>query len=377
MVHVAPRVQAHGGIETMLAYNREQPVRQSFISLFDRHPQPRSDYQNLNFTWRTPLWVMRRRFRRAMAAHPGSVVVYHNGWGLPLFHDLDGAARRLVFLHADPAYHRADLSAYAGLLDGALGCCPGFETLWPELLPDLSDSRRTIYRMPVGSQLPPAADGRRTGRPLVLGYAGRIERPQKCLHLVPGFVRALAARGVDFRFEMVGDGSLTPWLQKRTGERVRFHGWLQSLEDYRRVLATWDGAVYFSDHEGGPIALLETMAAGAVPFYPKRSGSWADYYVPQVDPLCHYPAGDMDALAAAISGIFQRTPEEIDGLQAKARRLVADHGKEHYMASSREIINQVAALPRISIPRGRRSRPSDLLPLGVVTRLAPWALRLS
>lgn len=377
IVHIAPRVQAHGGIETVLAYNREAGAPQVFVALFDRHPEPRPDYVNLGFTWRTPLWLMRRRFRRALATYRGSFFVYHNGWGLPLFHDLDGAARRMVFLHADPAYHEADMPGFSGLLDGALGCCPGFDGFWADKLSDLPRARTDVYRMPIGPSLPPPVVERAVGRPLVLGYAGRIERAQKCLHLVPEFVNALQARGVDFRFEIIGDGSLTPWLRKRTDSRVHFHGWIPSHRDYRRTMAAWDGAVYFSDHEGGPIALLETMAEGAIPFYPARQGSWADHYVPRVDPLCHYPPGDMGAAAGAIQKIFQRPSSEISALRTKTRQLVSDHGSEHYKRSSQEFIARIAGLPRISLPRARRPRVADALPLGVVTRLAPWALRSS
>ncbi len=374
VVHVVPRVQSRGGIETLLAYHREMPGPQVFVSLFDRQPQVRPDYVNLGVTWRTPLWLMRERFRRALAPYPGSLLVYHNAWGLPLFHDLDGASRRVIFLHADPAYHQPDLPGCAGLIDGALGCCPEFAAAWPEILRELPPARTAIYRMPLG----PAAlaePERTAGGPIVLGYAGRIERAQKCLHLLPEFVRILEARGVDFRFEVVGDGSLKPWLEKRAGDRVHFHGWVPSDADYQRVIAAWDATVFFSDHEGGPIALMEAMRTGAVPFYPTRAGGWGEYFAPQVDPRCRYPAADLTALAAAIEGIFHRPAEDIAALRAKARQLVAGHDPEGYQACCRELLDRIAGLPRISVPRARRRRLTDSLPLGLVTRAVPAALR--
>lgn len=379
VVHVSPRVQGHGGIETMLGYNRELPLTQRFVALFDRQPEPAPDYHNLDYRWPLTLAAMRRRFRAALAPYPGSIVMYHNGWALPLLHDLDGAARRIAFLHGDPAYHRDDLKTWRGLLDGAMGCCPGFESSWRELLPDLGEERCCVYRMPVHLHAPGEPENRLPGvRPLVLGYMGRIERAQKNLHRLPDLMRALEARGVDFRFELLGDGRLTPWLQARAGPRLRVHGWKSAAGgEIGRIIAGWDAAVYFSSNEGGPISLLETMAVGAIPFYPRRGGSWADCYAPQVDPACHYPPDDVGALAAAIDSFFRRPAADIAQARARSRALVADHGKHHYQSTGRGLINRVAGLPRISQTRPHRFGWSDLLPLGAATRWAPWAFRRS
>ena len=135
VIHVAPRVQARGGIESILALHRQLPQRQAFVALFDRNPPAEAGYVNLNLNWRTPLWEMRRRFARAMEPQAGGLVVYHNGWGMPLFHDLDGASRRLLFLHANPAYHAMDLPAFARLVDGAIGVTPALVDAWNALLP--------------------------------------------------------------------------------------------------------------------------------------------------------------------------------------------------------------------------------------------------
>jgi len=377
VVHVSGGVLGHGGIETMLRYNREQGPGQFFVSLFDRNQGEREDYRPLDITWRTPLWEMRRRFREALAPHQGKVVLYHNGWGLPLFHDLDGAERRVAVLHADPAFHRPDLPGYEGLIDAAIGCCPGFEEEWPELLPWLGPERRFMYRIPIERQPSTGEASRRAGRPLVLGYAGRIERGQKCLHLVPNLWRDLTARGIDFRFEFVGDGSLLPWLRQRADQRVHFHGWLPSRERYDQILQGWDAGVYFSDHEGGPIALLECMAAGAVPFYPRRRGSWADHYVPQIDRLCHYPPEDTGALANAIGAIFNRPVETVEALRARGRQLVSGHDHGQYQEISRQVVDWISTQPRVSEVRSRPARFLDQLPLGFATRFARDALRRS
>ena len=375
VVHVSPRVQARGGIETLHRYHRELPGRQVFIALFDRQPEPRADYVNLGFTWRTPLREMRRRFARVMAGLPDAVVAYHNGWGLPLFHDLDRAARRVVFLHADPVYHAPDLPGFAGLIDAAQAISPGQRTGWAEHFPAHEPERLAIYPAPIRPMEFRDRAARPPGAPRVLGYAGRVERGDKRLDLLPGFLDRLEAEGVAYRFEVVGTGSLLPWLRRQlAGRPVIFREWVDD-DAYRRIPAEWDGAVYFSEHEGGPIALLEAMSAGAIPFYPAHGGSWADHYVPQVDPLCHYPPGDLAAAASAVRRVFSRPESELAGLRARARQLVCTHTPERYRAVCADLLTRIGAMPRISASRTRSPRIGDWLPLGVATRFFPSALR--
>ncbi len=374
VIHVSPNVLTHGGIQTLLTLHRPLPVAQRFVAFFDRGPVISAgyQYQNLDFTWRTPLWQMRRRFARALAPYPGALVIYHNGWGLPLFHDLDGASRRMVALHVDPAYHAAELPYFSGLIDAAQAINPAVQAVVDKILPELAGCRSSFYRVPIESPTSPII--RPMGRPLTLGYAGRVVRAHKRLDRLPAFLQAMRAAGREFRFEVIGDGAYRPALERELAGQAHFHGWL-SRADYWRAIARWDAMVFFSDNEGGPIALLEGMAAGALPFYPAQRGSWADVYTPQVNPLCHYPPGDMPALAAAIGRIFALPAVELEALRACARALVAPHTAEQYQAACLEAFRNVWKLPRLSVPRARWPRPTDLLPLGAATRVAPWALR--
>ena len=375
VVHVSPRVQARGGIETLHGYHRELPLRQEFVALFDRSPDPVAGYTNLNAGWSTSLGVMRRRFARVMAARPDCMVVYHNGWGLPLFHDLDRAARRVVMMHADPAYHAPDLPGLRGLLDGALAITPALHAELARAFPELDGRRTAHYRVPIES--PPAVLPPRAAvacRPVVLGYAGRIERAQKRLDRLPGFLSALLATGLDFRFELVGAGAYRADLERMLGGQARFHGWV-SREEYWRILAGWDAMVFFSDHEGGPIALLEGMAVGAIPFYPARGGSWADEYLPQVNPAGYYPPGELATLAEALAGVFRRPEAELAEMRQATQMLVASHRGESYKTDCMNFLQQIASCPRISQQRPRGHFATDWLPLGLVSRLAPEALR--
>lgn len=371
VVHVSPHVQAHGGTETLHAYHRTLPGDPAFVALFDREPAERAGYLNLGITWRTTLREMRRRFARALASHPDRLVVYHDGWGLPLFQDLDRSTRRVVMLHSDPAYHARALAGFAGLIDGALAISPAVQVAVETALPELAGGRVSSYRVPI--ELPPERPVTPARRTLRLGYAGRIEVAQKRLDRLPGFLRAMRATGTDFQFELVGDGSYRNQLEREVAAQAVFHGWVSRAE-YQRLMAEWDAVVFFSDHEGGPIALLEGMASGALPFYPARGGSWADRYAPQIDPLCHYPPGDMPALARGVRQIFQLPGGHVDELRNRSRALVLDHTPENYLAECSEFFARTNSAARISQSRDRRARLTDLLPLGLVTRIAPRLL---
>jgi L-malate glycosyltransferase len=94
-------------------------------------------------------------------------------------------------------------------------------------------------------------------------------RPLEPLYHVDAVVRAVAellARGVDVSLDVYGDGSERPALERLADgtEAVRIHGGRPPAE-VERALATADVALSVSDSDGVSIALLEALAAGAVP----------------------------------------------------------------------------------------------------------------
>ncbi len=372
VVNVSLRVQTRGGIETLLALNRTLPFSQMFVAVFDRAPESRPDYHNLNVNGRTTLGAIRRKFAAALAPYAGSVVVYHNAWALPLLHQGDAAARRLAFLYAMPDFHAREVAACAGLIDGGLGISPGFSASLLRMAPELGGGRTVDLPLPI--EVPAELGSRRGGGEIVLGYSGRIERLHKRLDRLPDFLHALDATGLRYRFEVLGEGTLRPELERRLGDRVRFHGWADKA-DFWRILGGWDGIVFFTEVEGGPIAMLEGMRAGVIPFFPRIGGSAGDFYAPQVDPLCHYPRGDIAALAASVHRIFTQHEGRLAELRARAEALVAHHTAEGYRAVLTDYLARASVLPRIGAPGApMRRRWSDGLPYGLVKRLAPWLL---
>jgi hypothetical protein len=376
VIHVSPRVTSRGGIETLHNYHRTLSGENRFVALFDRGTIQQPGDVSLEVSWRTPLWLMRRRFARAMAVCPSALVCYHNGWGMPLLHDLDRSVRRLVMLHAEPAYHAADMPSFHGLVDGYLLASPKGEAAVSEAVSGWDAQRTVTLKLPLEPIAAPPRPEFSRDRPLVLGYAGRVERVQKRIDLLPAFLREIEAAGVCVRFEITGAGTWLYRLKEQVGSNVVFHGWLDG-SDYRRVVGSWDAAVYFSEHEAGPIALLEAMSAGVIPFYPRVGGSWADEYSPRVDELCHYPPGDMNALASAVRAVFRSKGERVATLRERAISLVEGHRIETYKDTVSDFFSQISSLPRVSCQRARHPRLTDCLPLGLITRILPYALRRS
>jgi glycosyltransferase involved in cell wall biosynthesis len=244
------------------------------------------------------------------------------------------------------------------------------------LLPDLPDERIVILPLPID---PPAdlTAVRPQRQEWIIGCAGRLVRTQKRWERLVPFVAELHRMGLPFRLEIVSDGPLRGWLQQQLGSdpAVQFLGW-QKPADYWQRLQDWDAAAFFSDHEGGPLVLLEAMAAGVVPFYPTIGGSLGDEYVPRLDPRCYYPAGDPVAAARAVRDVFASQPAFLADLRCHAQALARPHGSGGYESVFGEFARRIAALPRISREPGggRKERLTDRLPLGLITRVFPSAL---
>lgn len=119
--------------------------------------------------------------------------------------------------------------------------------------------------------------------PLRIGYAGRIEsfeKSPKRMDLLLAFSKMLDDMGVNFVFEIAGDGPARPEMEafvtnnNLTG-KVFFLGMIKRME----IADFWkkqDVFVNFSDYEGRCISKLEAMANGAVPITTNTVGTKED-----------------------------------------------------------------------------------------------------
>jgi glycosyltransferase involved in cell wall biosynthesis len=381
LLHVSPWVHTRGGMEILLARHAANDGASGLdawqLSLFDRTaPEPGHPSTCLGFSWRSTPRGMRRAVAAACAARAGSVVVWYSGWGLPWFGDLDASSRRIVYLHDNEGSFRAWLPGLWDWIDGVLCVNAAAADAAARLLPGLPAERIQNLDLPI---FPPAGlSAERSNRsPWVLGCAGRLTREHKRWDRLVPFAAELTSLGVDFRVEIMSDGLLRPWLERqfRGDSRIRFHGW-QSTAGYWQRLQNWDAALYFSEREGGPLTLVEAMAAGVLPLYPDIGGSLGDYYAPRLDPRCLYPAGDLRGAARALRDLLALPPAALGDLRRRARALVQGHHTSDYPRAFAAFAHRIAALPRRSREpgAGRLTRVADLLPLGVITRARPEAL---
>lgn len=106
-------------------------------------------------------------------------------------------------------------------------------------------------------------------QPIKLAYVGRFENTQKRIDDIVAIAQRLAAEGVAFEFDLVGDGEAMPDVRAALAgliERgsVRIHGWLPSDRVIQKLRES-EVFVLASAYEGFCISLIESMANGCVP----------------------------------------------------------------------------------------------------------------
>jgi glycosyltransferase involved in cell wall biosynthesis len=207
----------------------------------------------------------------------------------------------------------------------------------------------------------PPADGRPAPGPQpTLLFFGEIARHKGVFELARAFAQ-VANELPELRLLYAGTGSGVEETRRLVeqfglGGRVEFTGWLQA----ERKQATLAGATMFvlpSFVEGMPMALLEAMSFG-LPVIATPVGGVPEIVTHGLDGLL-VPAGDIDALAAAITRLAS-DPELRARLGRAARETVA---KRFSLDSAVEQLLGIYA--RFGI-EPRQARPKEQVPLGAV-----------
>lgn len=142
-------------------------------------------------------------------------------------------------------------------------------------------------------------------KPIRLGFAGRVNAKQKRMDLVPVLVNKLQELGVNYYFEIAGEGDYAQRLRdfaagSKLEQRVRLVGRL----DRKAVEEFWkdkDICLSLSDYEGRSISIMEAMANGAVPIVTETSGVHED--ITDGENGYIVPVGDIDAMADQIASL--------------------------------------------------------------------------
>ncbi len=249
-----------GGVQSILKRHHTSDAKRGhepgFVFAFESDDFDEPDITGLGFGGGHSIHSMRAKFANHSRRFTNSVVVCHNMWGLQFLADLMPAKRRVGLLHSDWTGLRPHLETQRGLLDGVLCVSNALVDLVSGCLPDLAKANRVqLIPYPIDGlaampERPPLAK-----RTVVIGWVGRMQTEQKRVERLPALVKALESAGIDFRFELLGDGPRQPWLEQQLPSgRTIFHG-RKSGDDYASVLRGWDFITSVSDYEGLPISM--------------------------------------------------------------------------------------------------------------------------
>lgn len=376
LIHLSPHVHSVGGMQTLVRRNLEldriRGIDSRSLALFDRPAPGVPATSRLGARGWWTLGGVQRGLARKLA-EPGAAIIYYNGWGLPALAARDGAGRRLAFLATDWPGFAVGVTAMAAWCDGFICVSAELAAKVHATIPRYPTER--IHAVPLAAEAFPQPRSRREASvaPLEVGFVARLERDQKRADLLPALVRAVRRAGAQVRWRIVGDGSRRRSLERSLGGApdVTFHGMVRG-DEYRRILGELDAIAFLSEYEGTPLAMLDAMAAGAIPVYP-AIGGLAERYAADVQADCVYPAGDIEAAARRIAALA-REPQLAD-LSRRCRERVAGHSPSAYAASYVRALDEMIAAPRISIVSGHRQpRLTDWLPLALLKRACPDAI---
>lgn len=156
---------------------------------------------------------------------------------------------------------------------------------------------------------------------------GRLAEQKGQLLLVRA-AAMLAREGVAFELVLVGDGEMRPQIEAviaehGLGDRVRIAGWM-SNEAVRQEMLAARALVLPSFAEGLPVVIMESLALGR-PVISTYIAGIPELVEPGVTGWLT-PAGDVDALAAAMRAALAAEPQELARMgRAGAERVAQQH----------------------------------------------------
>ena len=382
VLHFCTQFAGLGGIESVVrdhhAHDATRGIDSRFCVFWEPQQPGWERARFLGFRDDLRIGKARRRVSEALDGFGPDLVVWHTVWGWPYFDDLPGdGPPRLLFLHSDTPGLQGQLETRAWWADGFACVNDRLVERVREARPEVPDDRILRVRYPVSPAGPLPSAERPVGRPLVIGYCGRIDVEQKRVDRIPELVQRLDAAGIAYRMEFLGDGPRRAWLEEQLPDRgrFRFHG-RQSGAAYWEILGGWDLLYFVSDYEGTPIALLEAMTAGVIPMHP-AIGCGGDQYAAQVDPACVYPAGDLGAFASQVAGIASAPAERVVALRFRSQEVVTPHAADRYRDSLAHFQRHLAGRPRLrNRPLPPRPFPTDWLSFDRIRRFLDWKRRI-
>jgi glycosyltransferase involved in cell wall biosynthesis len=176
---------------------------------------------------------------------------------------------------------------------------------------------------------------------LVIGIAARLSR-QKAHHVLLRAVALLRADRPRLRLVVIGGGAEEPALRALVAElgiaeHVVFTG---VRDDVRELLPGCDVTCLSSVHEGAPLVVLESMAAG-VPVVATDCGAVRDLVADGREGYV-VPVGDPAALAARLGTLLDDPRMRADMGERARLRAQAEYSIEQTAARFQELVTGLA-----------------------------------
>ena len=180
----------------------------------------------------------------------------------------------------------------------------------------------------------------RDGRPVIL-FASKLQARKHADHLVEAYARFIVHQPAATRpyLVIVGEGEERARLEERCRELhlddTRFAGF-RNQSELPRFFRLADVFVLPSRHEPWGLVVNEAMAAGCPVIVSTDVGCHADLVTDGVEG-CVFPAGDIEALTAALYRVF-RTADTARTMGQAARRRVASWSFEDDVRGLRQAL---------------------------------------
>jgi glycosyltransferase involved in cell wall biosynthesis len=382
VVHFFAHFRTLGGVEAVLGqhyiHDSAWDMRSQFAIYNEWPAEPVDRVHFLGINSNTTLRAVRTKLQFLRDSSAAIVAVYHGAATMHAFIcENDNAARRIVFLHGKGNPLEMEQKLRRTLVDGVICVNEETQSIAQGCLPYLPADRFVVVPVPITSCAGLAHHAPLAGRPIVIGYCGRLLKEHKRIDRLPQLCAHLDSLGADYRLEILGDGAEGPWLERQfTHQRhVRFLG-RRNGDDYRRTVSAWDFIVFVSDTEGQPVSLLEAMSGGVIPVFP-RINSAGDAYANEVDERLIYPPDATEVAAQIITRIGREPDDEVERLRARCLQAVSPNLDGTYFKQIARLAQLVLSSDRFSSKDFPR-RPAwvNCLPLGIVTRAGHARRRL-
>lgn len=217
--------------------------------------------------------------------------------------------------------------------------------------------------------------------PVRIGYAGRLEYPQKRVTDLVRICRGLEEAGLDYRLTVAGIGPEEDTLKSHLEHEIRegkvfFLGWVKPDELRKSFYSGVDVLVVTSEWETGPIVAWEAMAAGLVLVTSRYRGLTAAGFLEDGRNCLVFDRGDISGAVASLrrlagdEGLRMRLARQArqDIVETRTLAAVAAHWEELFAEVMESPARVGDSKPQIdSVGSGRLERMG--LPIALVESL--------